>query len=118
MVANVIEYLPALRGQFLGLPGLRRRGAAIVDRRRHLAEDRGLIGSEGGEARIGVAAVAGIALHGNGGQQAAFGDMDGGRGDVDVEAGGDHGGRGPLGEGGGLLAAGGPRAGGGVWWAR
>ncbi len=35
--------------------------------------------------------MAGVALQGDGGQQAAFGDVDGGRGDIDVEARGDDG---------------------------
>ena len=49
--------------------------------------------------------MAGIALQGDGGQQAAFGDVDGGRGDIDVEARGHH--RRMLleGHGGGVIAA-------------
>ena len=55
----------------------------------YLADDRGLIGPEGAEARICLAAVAGVTLQGDGRQKAAFGDADGGRGDIDIETRGD-----------------------------
>ena len=51
LVADLVEHQPALRGDFLGLPGLRGRGAAVIDRRVQLADHRGLVGAEGAERR-------------------------------------------------------------------
>jgi hypothetical protein len=57
---------------------------------RDLGDDRGLIGPKVLSVGSASAAVAGAALQRDRRQQAAFGDADRGRGDVDVEAGGHH----------------------------
>src|ERR1700712_3149946 len=71
LISDLVEYEPALRRQLLGLPGLRGGRAAVIDRRRHLAEDRSLVGPEGAERGIAVSAAAGAALQRNGRQQGA-----------------------------------------------
>ncbi len=78
LVADLFEHEAALRAEFFRLPGLCRGKSAVVDRRGDLPQHGCLIGAERAERhRAG---------------QRAFGDAYRGRGDVDVEACGEHGG--------------------------
>ena len=105
LIADLLQHQAALRGEFLGLSGLRGGGAAVVDRRGDLAEHIGLIGAVGAERGIGLPRAAGAALHGDGRIEAAFRDVDRLLGHVGVEARRQHRRVGAEGQCGGLIAA-------------
>ncbi len=89
MIAHLLQHQTALRGQFLGLPGLRRSGAAVIDRHAGGSDDRGLVRAERPQRGVSLDTATDAALDRDLRQQAALRDTDGGGGHFHVVTRGD-----------------------------
>ena len=84
LVANELQHDAGLHRELLGLPDLRGRKPAVVDRDVGLADDRGDIVGLGAQRRVILPLALDASLHRQVGPQAAFRDLGAELGDIGV----------------------------------